>query len=84
MRNETINWTKQTNDRIKQTVVENTGKKVDDFKTRWFHYLTEAAKIGTKAYKKAKKDMINAYHEKNKGPALKLDEIKVKPLKIVN
>ena len=78
--NQTINWKKQVNDRIKKRTVQAKRKRVNNFKYIWYDRLTEAAKCGPAIYQKVRNDLENAYHEMKKGPALKLDEIKVKPL----
>ena len=76
MRNGTVNWNKQVNDRIGEISMKSEGKRVDNFKYLWFDNLTEAAKIGIEAYQKEIEDFRNAYKERMKAPVLKTEEIK--------
>ncbi len=72
MRNGTVNWNKQVNDRIEERTMKPEGKRAGNFETLWYDKLTEAAKQDDPdIYQKELSNYYKALERKRKGPNLK-------------
>ena len=76
MRNGTVNWNKQVNDRIGEISMKSEGKRAGNFETLWYDKLTEAAKQDDPdIYQKELKEYYKALEQKRKGPELKTEKV---------